>query len=117
LTNFVTEYVSGVPKWTTTLPVRAVSSTKPKRLTWFVPAPVLRRIRIVIWFYEREGEHLRCEIRQPLEGDRFALVVTMPDGSERVELFEDSTTLNRRSLELEKTLRSKGWGGPFARDI
>jgi hypothetical protein len=77
----------------------------------------LRRITVVIWFYERQGEHLRCEIRQQLEGDRFALVVTLPDGSERVELFEDSAMLNRRSVELEKILRAKGWGGPFARDI
>ena len=45
----------------------------------------------VIWFYERKGEHLRCEIRQQIEGDRFALVVTLPDGSERTEIFDDST--------------------------
>jgi hypothetical protein len=72
---------------------------------------------IVIWFYERKGEHLRCEIRQQVEGDRFALVVTLPDGTERTEIFEDSRTLNTRSLELEKLLREKGWNGPFARDI
>ncbi len=71
----------------------------------------------VIWFYERKGEHLRCEIRQQIEGDRFALVVTLPDGTERTEIFEDSRTLNTRSLELEKLLREKGWNGPFARDI
>ncbi len=71
----------------------------------------------MIWFYERKGEHLRYEIRQQLEGDRFALVVMLPDGSERVELFEDSMTLNRRSVELEKLLREKGWTGPFARTI
>jgi vacuolar-type H+-ATPase subunit F/Vma7 len=71
----------------------------------------------VIWFYEKKGEHLRCEIRQQIEGDRFALVVTLPDGSERTEVFDDGSTLNRRSVELEKMLRSKGWNGPFARDI
>jgi hypothetical protein len=71
----------------------------------------------VIWFYERKGEHLRCEIRQQVEGDRFALVVTLPDGTERVEHFDDSATLNRRSVELEQMLRTKGWNGPFARDI
>lgn len=71
----------------------------------------------VIWFYERKGEHLRCEIRQLIEGDRFALVVTMPDGSERTEIFDDSATLNRRSLELERLLTEKGWNGPYARDI
>ena len=71
----------------------------------------------MIWFYERRGEHLRCEIQQQIEGDNFALVVTLPDGTERVELFEDSGTLNRRSVELEKLLREKGWNGPFARGI
>jgi hypothetical protein len=71
----------------------------------------------VIWFYERHGEHLRCEIRQQVEGDRFALVMTLPDGTERTEMFEDSYALNRRSLEIEIMLSQKGWNGPFARDI
>lgn len=71
----------------------------------------------MIWFYERSGEHMRCEIRQQIEGDRFALVVTLPDGSERVEMFDDSTALNRRSVELEKMLSGKGWNGPYARGI
>jgi hypothetical protein len=71
----------------------------------------------VIWFYERSGEHLRCEIRQQIEGDRYALVVTLPDGTERTEWFDDSSGLTRRSVELEKMLRGKGWNGPFARDI
>ena len=71
----------------------------------------------MIWFYERKGQHLRCEIRQQVEGDRFALVVTLPDGSERTELFEDSGVLNRRSVEIEKMLTQRGWNGPFARDI
>jgi hypothetical protein len=72
---------------------------------------------VVIWFYERKGEHLRCEIRQLVEGDRFELVVTLPDGTERMEMFEDSGALNRRSIQLEKMLREKGWNGPFARTI
>lgn len=71
----------------------------------------------VIWFYERKGEHLRCEIRQLVEGDRFALVVTMPDGTERTEIFDDGAALNRRSMELEKMLNEKGWNGPYARDF
>lgn len=79
--------------------------------------PVFAKNSPVIWFYERKGEHLRCEIRQQIEGDRFALVVTLPDGTARTEMFDDSGALNRRSLELEKMLMQKGWDGPFARDI
>jgi len=82
-----------------------------------IRGPLLADRLKVIWFYERKGEHLRCEIRQQIEGDRFALVVTLPDGTERMEMFDDSASLNRRSVELEKMLNSKGWNGPFARDI
>lgn len=71
----------------------------------------------MIWFYERKGEHLRCEIRQQIEGDRFALVVTFPDGTERIEVYDDAAALNRRSLELEKKLSEKGWNGPLAREL
>ena len=84
---------------------------------WPSRARFLRSPDVVIWFYERNGEHMRCEIRQQIEGDRFALVVTLPDGTERVEMFDDSSALNRRSVELEKMLAGKGWNGPFARDI
>jgi hypothetical protein len=70
----------------------------------------------MIWFYTRSGEHLRCEISLQLEGDRFNLVVTQPDGIEQSELFDDSRALNRRSMDLEKTFRAKGWSGPFSRD-
>jgi hypothetical protein len=78
---------------------------------------VFAKGRRVIWFYERKGEHLHCEIRQVIERDKFALVVTMPDGSERTEVFEDSGSLNRRSVGLEQLLTGKGWNGPYARDI
>ena len=67
----------------------------------------------MIWFYERKGEHLRCEIRQLVEGDRFALVVTMPDGSERTEMFDDGGALNRRSVELEQMLTQQGLERPL----
>ena len=79
--------------------------------------PLLAKSGDVIWFYERKGEHLRCEIRQLIEGDRFSLVVTLPDGTERIEVFDDSYALNRRSIELEEKLVQKGWNGPFARGI
>ncbi len=70
----------------------------------------------MIWFFERRGEHLRCEIRTQVEGDRYDLVITHPDGTETVETFTDSRELSRRAGELEETLRRHGWNGPFRRD-
>jgi hypothetical protein len=71
----------------------------------------------VIWFYEKDGEHLRCEVRHLVEGDRFDLVIIEPNGQERVETFEDSSQLNKRSAQLEREWRAMGWDGPFSRDF
>lgn len=69
----------------------------------------------MIWFYERSGSHLRCEVRQAIEGDRYELVITSADGNERVEIFVDSRELTRRSRELEDRWRLQGWDGPYMR--
>jgi hypothetical protein len=70
----------------------------------------------VIWFYAKQGRHLRCEVRQLLNGNRFDLIVTEADGSERVEQFEDSAALTRRSAQLEAEWIKEGWDGPFGRE-
>ncbi len=86
-----------------------------QRLQGAVSSPGEGR-QIVIWFYAKRGEHLRCEIRQQTEGGRFELVITEPDGSERVESFADSSLLKKRSRQLEEEWQAKGWDGPFGRD-
>ena len=70
----------------------------------------------MIWFFERRGEHLRCEIRPQIEGDRYDLFITYPDGRESVESFADQRDLSRRTEELEQLWRAEGWNGPFSRD-
>jgi hypothetical protein len=70
----------------------------------------------MFWFFERKGEHLRCEIRSQIEGDRYDLIITKPDGSESVERFGNSKDLERRTLELEHCLVGAGWNGPFRPD-
>jgi hypothetical protein len=76
----------------------------------------MREKRIVIWFYAKEGRHLRCELRQQITGDTFDLVITEPDGSERVEHFSDSASVTRRSQQLEAEWIKAGWDGPFGRE-
>jgi hypothetical protein len=71
----------------------------------------------MVWFYERQGTFIRCETRVASSGSGFELVVIQPDGSERVEQFDDSATLARRQAELENTLTHDGWTGPFGRTI
>jgi hypothetical protein len=51
-----------------------------------------------------------------VDGDRFDLVITDADGTERVEHFEDSASVTRRSLQLEVEWLTEGWDGPFGRE-
>lgn len=71
----------------------------------------------MVWFFERQGSFIRCETRTREGGAGFELVVTEPDGSERVEQFDDSAKLARRQAELEHSLSHDGWAGPFGRTI
>lgn len=70
----------------------------------------------MIWFYAKRGRHLRCELRELTEGRQFDLVITDVDGSERVEHFDDSTSVMRRSAQLEADWIKEGWEGPFGRE-
>jgi hypothetical protein len=69
----------------------------------------------MIWFFERKGTHLRCEVRSIVEGDRYELVITDADGNERVESFTNSNDLAKRTLELETQWVRDGWNGPHMR--
>jgi hypothetical protein len=65
----------------------------------------------MIWFFERPGERLQCEIRQSLEAG-YELVWTSGDGRTHVEHSEDPEELLRRRRALENWLRLDGWVRP-----
>ena len=65
----------------------------------------------MIWFYAKQGRHLRCEVRQLVDGDRFDLIITDADETERVEHFDDSASVTRRSLQLEAEWFNRRVGG------
>jgi len=65
----------------------------------------------VFWWFQRKGEFVRYETRENGRGG-YALVVVMPDGTERVEDFPDATSLNERQIILERELTADGWTGP-----
>jgi hypothetical protein len=71
----------------------------------------------MIWFYTRQGTFIRCETRDAEGGAGYELLIIEPDGTERVERFDDSATLKRRQQELEAHLADDGWQGPFGRTI
>jgi len=68
----------------------------------------------MIWFFERQGQYVRCETRKGDDGS-YELVVTEPDGTERVERFTDSSQMAKRQVEIEQGLTADGWTGPHGR--
>ena len=66
----------------------------------------------MIWFFERPGERLQCEIRQAASGSGFELVWTASDGRMHIESSDDPSELIRRRCALEHWLRLDGWISP-----
>ncbi len=63
----------------------------------------------MIWFFERERDRLRYEIRHHVAGTDFELVVTYPDGRQRVERAADPRELLVRTGLLRSALVRDGW--------
>jgi hypothetical protein len=45
----------------------------------------------------------------------YELTVRMPDGTERIERFDDQTALSERQIELAHEFAGDGWTGPHGR--
>ena len=66
----------------------------------------------MIWFLERTGERLQCEIRQAPSGPGYELVWTTSQGRIHIERSNDPLELMRRRAALEHWLKLDGWAGP-----
>lgn len=62
----------------------------------------------MLWFFERSGERLVCEIRPAEEGEAFELAWTQ-DGKTRVEHFISADEASARRHDLESKLKQDGW--------
>lgn len=66
----------------------------------------------MLWIFERKGEQMRCEIRREGAGAGFEMIVTTPDGSQRMETFVETNGLIKRTLDLQRELLETGWRQP-----
>ena len=66
----------------------------------------------MLWVFERKGEQMRCEIRRDAEGAGYEMIVTSADGSQRMERFEETEGLIKRTLEFQRELMETGWRQP-----
>jgi hypothetical protein len=60
----------------------------------------------MIWFYQREGQHLYYEVRLRQDG----LGISYPGGSLLTETFDTEDALATRFAELQTSLQRAGWG-------
>ena len=55
---------------------------------------------------------MRCEIRREGAGTGFEMIVTTADGSQRMERFDETNELIRRTLDLQREMLESGWRQP-----
>ena len=66
----------------------------------------------MLWFFERQHERMRCEIRREGVGAGYELIVTSADGSQRMERFSETNDLIKRTLDFQRELLDTGWRQP-----
>jgi hypothetical protein len=63
----------------------------------------------MVWFFDRQGQRLRYEIRRRASGEGYELVTSYPDGRTETEQMLDPSDLLKRCAELAEGLRQQGW--------
>jgi hypothetical protein len=63
----------------------------------------------MLWFYERKGQRLSCEIRLALDSQAYELVVVWPDGKQTCERHAALPQAIRREHELHQAWKAQGW--------
>jgi hypothetical protein len=63
----------------------------------------------MIWFFDKDGEQLRYEIRRMPTDEAYELVVTYPDGRTDAEQVIEPSDLLQRCADLAQTLKQDGW--------
>jgi hypothetical protein len=63
----------------------------------------------MLWTFYRHGRELHYEIRLPVDGPGYELVIKRPDKTEVTEQFDNMMSLNRRVRDLRQELLAEGW--------
>jgi hypothetical protein len=69
----------------------------------------------MFYFFRRENECIRCEIRGAMDSlHDYELVVVEPSGDERIERYSSSTDVHERWLQLSRGYEYAGWSASEA---
>ena len=70
----------------------------------------------MFYFFVRDSEYIRCELRPAPKGRAIDLVISEHDVPERVERFGDLLTATARWEQLQAHFQQDGWTGPLGRE-
>ncbi|MGB7220035.1 MAG: hypothetical protein WBD07_14655 [Vicinamibacterales bacterium] len=63
----------------------------------------------MLWFFDRNDQHLRLETRYDNATSEYVLVVNWPDGREDTERFTDREAYRQRLAVMESRLEAERW--------
>ncbi len=63
----------------------------------------------MVWFYEREGRTLLCEVRASVQAPGYEIILTYPTGQTQLEMVETDEELLSRFSRLQDRLVEDGW--------
>lgn len=63
----------------------------------------------MLWFFEKDGERLQCEIRPSAHAAGFELEIVAADGNKTIERSDNPDELALRWMEVEQRLKREGW--------
>jgi hypothetical protein len=70
----------------------------------------------MFWWFKRGEQFIGYESRMTVASEHslpvYELTVRLPDGTERVERFDDEAALQERQRALDEELAGEGWTGP-----
>jgi hypothetical protein len=70
----------------------------------------------VFYFFQRGTETVQCEVRSAADGPGYEILITEPNGTERLEVFATSEEVHNRWVALHKRFADDGWWGPATQD-
>ena len=70
----------------------------------------------MFYFFQRGTETVQCEVRAAVDGPGYEILITEPNGEERLEVFATSEQVHSRWMELHKRFSDEGWWGPATQD-
>jgi len=70
----------------------------------------------MFYFFERESEYVRCELRPAPAGPAIDVLIVEENQPDRIERYPDWASAHARWRQLQAQFKEDGWTGPLGRE-